>query len=80
MSPARYLEGVVLLAVVVVAVSAGATGLRRRLTPRLTGARARLAEVVLVAEALGPVGLFWRRPASGRRPIRRPGACRPRSP
>jgi hypothetical protein len=69
MSPARYLEGVVLLAVVAVAVSAGAAGLRRRLTPDWAGAPARLAEVVLalalvvlVSEALGLVGLFRRAP------------------
>ena len=65
MSSARYVEGIVLLAVIVAAVAFAAVVARRRLLPDWEGAPARLAEViaglgivVLVSQALGVVGLF----------------------
>jgi hypothetical protein len=61
----RWILGVALLAVVVVALGAGARGVRRRLAPRLDGPTALLADLVIalaalvvLAEALGVVGLL----------------------
>jgi hypothetical protein len=65
MSAARYVEGVLLLGLILAAVAFAAVVARRRLLPDWEGAPARLAEVVaglgivvLVSEALGVVGLF----------------------
>ena len=64
-SAGDYLLGVVLLALIVVPLAAGAVRVRARLLPAWNGAPARVAEAVLgigalvvIAELLGSVGLF----------------------
>lgn len=65
MSAGDYLLGVVLLALIVVPLAAGALRVRARLLPAWNGAPARTAEAVIaigalvvIAELLGSVGLF----------------------
>ena len=72
MTSGRYVEGVVLCALVITSVAIAAFSIRRRLLSAWFGAPARLAELIIgisilvvVSEALGTIGLFRTIPLVG---------------